>query len=181
MEQLDFLYNGGETRRFHTHPVLREQRVDAHSWGVAGLCHYFMGNNIRPHLLLAAMYHDLAEHKVGDIPAPAKRGMSELMPDFHTRWGAMERMLLVQNSHQDPRWSFEWESHLTPNEQRILKLADAGEGALYCIRERMMGNKLIGICYSNFRKYIGEIIDHTFKQEDDFATYIDDMWEQANG
>lgn len=183
MEQLDFIINGGETRRYHTQPVLREDRVDSHSFRVAML--YSMmaldGNESTGGLttpgLMAALVHDLAEHKTGDLPAPVKRAMPPGADgvSFRDTWGVMENKLLALAG-------LEWEPMLTPPQARWLKLADAMDGALFCIRERMMGNRLIGAVYNNFWNYVREVAGPLRGDvEQQIINYIDDMWEQANG
>jgi 5'-deoxynucleotidase YfbR-like HD superfamily hydrolase len=176
MQTLDFIIFGAETKRFHTWPVLREQRVDSHSFGVAMLCTLMADGKPSANLLLAALTHDLAEHRMGDLPAPAKR----LMPanadgvPFRKTWAMLENKIL----HEE---GLGWENYLTPYERRWLALADAMEGCLYCIRERMMGNKYIDVPYTNFRSYIQEQL--VLADEDivtEIVGYITDMWEQAN-
>jgi 5'-deoxynucleotidase YfbR-like HD superfamily hydrolase len=180
MQRLDFIRNGGETRRYHTWPVLRQQTVAEHSFHVAML--YSMlsmdadpanGVGCTTRGLMAALTHDLAEHKFGDMPAPAKRELGAIFPDFRAVYGAMEGGELA-------RAGLEWESMLLPTELRWLKLADAMEGCLYCIRERAMGNKLIVTVFGNFRSYVSLLLTDA-EIEQNITTYIDDQWETANG
>lgn len=180
MEILDYIINGGETKRFHTWPMLREQRVDAHSFHVAMLCALIAqdadpaeGEGLTVPLLMAALVHDLPEHKTGDLPAPAKRN-----PDVVSRdaWNEMEEQSLR-------KVGLDWEHALGPKQRRWLKMADAMQGALHCIRERQMGNKLIATVFTNFRSYIRELDAGDSEEAMIIAIiqYIDDMWEQANG
>lgn len=192
MEQLDYIINGGETKRFHTVPVLREQCVDAHSFHVAMLVSMIAldapqeeQNGLTVPLLMAALTHDLAEHKFGDMPAPTKRAIGEEVgvPEFRKLYGEMELRSLNAVG-------LDWEHMLTPTQLRWLKLADAMQGALYCIRERLMGNRLIEICYHNFRSYLRDMCvfermdfiagDKKPNMEEQILFYIDDMWEQAD-
>lgn len=195
MEQLDFIRNAGETRRFHTWPVLREQNVAAHSWHVTMLVYLMYGQDepgIRPVMMMAALTHDMAEWKVGDIPSPAKRTMEDYLQlkgaqTFRQAWGDMEQNILKEQS-------FDFEGMLTVEELRMLKIADAMEGALYCIRERMMGNVLIVPCYLNFIKYIEQELGERGNDDVPFPgeekedpmewqvyDYITTQWELANG
>ncbi len=181
MEQLDFIRNAGETRRFHTWPVLREQRVDAHSWNVAMLL-YAMYGQIEPGitipLLMAGLTHDMAEHIVGDLPAPAKRNMDQRLElkgaqTFRSAWNEMEQDILKTVA-------LDFEDQLTIDEMRMLKLADAMEGALYCVRERAMGNALIAPCYLNFMSYINGEMQHEGDEvpyEDEPKTRADMEWD----
>ncbi len=183
MQSLEFIRKGRETRRFHTNPVLHEQNVAEHSFGVAMLVWVLAGSTepgVRLPLLMAALTHDLAEHSMGaDMASPAKRAMpdvydatGERLGSFREVWGAAEQAHL-----QTVQLDFEFT--LSAEEKRILKLADAMEGALYCIRERAMGNKLIEECFINFRLYICDLVEHPVELE--VLNYIDASWEKANG
>lgn len=196
-KQLDFLYDAGETRRFHTWPVLREQNVADHSWHVAMLAHILYGQEapgMRTVFLLALLTHDMAECQMGDIPSPAKRRMDSLLEledkttSFRQQWGDAEQEILS-------RYDLDFEAHLDAEELRRFKLVDAMEGAMYCVRERMMGNKLIAEPFKNFSKYIAEKLQdvadevplesrlHQTVHEREWAvfTYIKAQWEIANG
>jgi 5'-deoxynucleotidase YfbR-like HD superfamily hydrolase len=181
MEQLDFIRNAGETRRFHTWPVLRQQNVAEHSWHVTMLLWFIFGN-IEPGIplpvLMAALTHDAAEWQVGDIPSPAKRGMEKIMPDFRERWGVMEEEILAQQG-------WDWDYTLTDEQRAMIKLCDSMDGAFYCVRERAMGNKLIEPCYRNFINYVEELLIRHFPPAPDSVprqvyAHIKDMWEQAD-
>lgn len=160
-DQLDFIYAAGETRRFHTWPVLRSQNVANHSWHVAMLGWLLYGQSepgITPMFLMALLSHDMAECRLGDIPSPAKRQMDSLLEladkqsSFRQQWGAAEQEILSG-------YGLDWENFLTIEELRRFKLVDAIEGAAYCVTERSMGNRLIKPCYDNFCKYISELLE----------------------
>lgn len=189
--QLDFIYAAGETRRFHTWPVLRKQNVADHSWHVAMLGFVLYGQEepgITPAFMLALLTHDMAECQMGDIPSPAKRHMDALLElkdettTFRQQWGVAEQEVAS-------RYGMDWEKYLDAEEQRRLKLCDAFEGAFYCIRERQMGNKLITEPFRNFCKYISELLqdisegdtESIFAREWSAFTYIKAQWETANG
>lgn len=187
METLDFILNGAETKRYHTWPTLREQTVGAHSFSVAMIVALIAqeadphdGEGLTAPLLMAALTHDLPEHKLGDLPAPAKRSLPALEngKSFRAHWGEMEVELLKGVG-------LDWEAMLGPQQLRWLKLADSMDGALWCVRERAMGNRLICTVYDNFRSYIEELSPRGCEESSpavkDIIHYIDDMWEQANG
>lgn len=187
METLEFILNGAETKRYHTQPTLREQTVGAHSFSAAMLVALIAqeadpvnGVGLTLPLVMAALTHDLPEHKMGDLPAPAKRSLPPLENgmSFRAHWGAME----VQHLQSV---NLDWEALLCPQQLRWLKLADSMDGALWCARERAMGNTLIRTVYSNFRSYIEELsprgCEETSPMVKDIIAYIDDLWEQADG
>jgi len=191
MKELNFIRNGAEVTRYHTWPTLRQQRLDGHQWGVAMLYSFMATYDGSPETgglsvpgLMTALTHDLPEQRYGDMPAPAKREMAETLgvPDFHATWNMMEQSLLVENG-------LCWQDLCNDAERRWLKLADAMDGALFCVRERELGNKMMGPVFQNFRSYIQEItslpdklaVGDPEKMEWQIIWYIDDMWEQANG
>lgn len=194
--QLDFIYAAGETRRFHTWPVLRKQNVADHSWHVAMLGFVLYGQEepgITPAFMLALLTHDMAECQMGDIPSPAKRRMDALLElkdettTFRQQWGIAEQEVAS-------RYGMDWEKYLDAEEQRRFKLCDSFEGAFYCVRERQMGNKLIAEPFKNFCKYISELLqdidedaplepraETVHEREWGVFTYIKAQWETANG
>jgi 5'-deoxynucleotidase YfbR-like HD superfamily hydrolase len=173
MEQLNFIRNAGETRRFHTSPVLRVQNIAEHSWHVAMLLYFIFGQSepgLTPTLLMAALVHDAAEHQVGDLPAPAKRTMDERLrrpgledktdTPFRDLWGDMEQEILAGVQ-------LDFEKFLEPMELQALKLCDALDGATYCVRERAMGNQLIAEPFHNFMNYTRHILVVSFPRSDE--------------
>lgn len=196
MLDLEFIRNAGETKRFHTWPVLRTQNVAEHSWHVAMLLWYIFGSDepgITMPLMMAALTHDAAEWQVGDIPSSAKRRMAEMgFEDFRAKWGEMEQKVLNE-------FGWDWEGYLSDEELQKLKLVDSMDGAFYCVRERAMGNKLITPCYENFISYVEEVLMASFpisvshsdrhivaaerettNRAREVYAHIKDMWEQAN-
>lgn len=130
---LEFILSGSEVKRYHTVTTLTTETVGHHSHGVAMLCLMLRPNSSKE-LLRAALCHDLAEHVTGDIPSPAKRlyGIGEQVSE-------LEQTLLAEVGLA----TFE----LTTDEQRLLKLADIAQGALYCLREVERGNRpMLKIC-----------------------------------
>lgn len=177
-EQLQFIQNGRVTRRFHGLRMHDQQRVDSHSYGVAVLVLALIrGNDYerRERLMRAALMHDLAEWKAGDIPAPTKR---DLGPEWRKQFNDYEDGLL---------WLHGLEINLSERDKRVLKLADAAEGCLHCIEERLMGNMTIGPIFLEFWKYLEqeqEITNHPEYHElgeQDIHDYIMDKWRAANG
>jgi len=85
----------------------------------------------------------MAEHKLGDMPAPAKRllGIREI---FNRKEEELLNSIWLLNS-------------LTTEEEIILKLADALDGALFCVSELSLGNRVITECYDNFISYALEL------------------------
>jgi 5'-deoxynucleotidase YfbR-like HD superfamily hydrolase len=195
-DQVNFVYAAGETRRFHTWPVLREQNVAAHSWHVMMLGYVLYGQDLPGctfQFIMALATHDMAECRMGDLPSPAKRTMDSLLTledkgtSFREQWGVAEQSVLH-------RYNMDWEQQLTDEEKRRMKVVDAMEGAIYCVRERAMGNTLITEPWRNFSKYLSEVLvdisdevpleerqSTVHEREWDLFTFIKAQWEQADG
>lgn len=135
------IHNGGAVTRFHTLPTVGKDTVASHSFGVAWLAALLLGGAPSAALLLHCLRHDLAEHALGDVPAPVKRalGMSEALDK-------MEESHLVACGLPAPE--------LTTEELRAFKLADNLDGLRFCIEERNRGNLALGKCERNYRSYI---------------------------
>jgi len=137
-DRLKFIVSGSETVRYHTIRTLQTETVGHHSHGVAMMC-FMLCHNPSASLLEGALIHDLAEFQLGDIPSPAKReyGIGDQV-------NALEARLLE---------AVGFEVDLEPFEARILKLADIAQGAMFCVRERELGNKGIQIVYERYKSY----------------------------
>lgn len=170
-DRLEFIRRGGDTERYHTERRNSPNTVGHHSFNVAWLTALLtpgLGAAERAHLTMAALAHDLAEHITGDIPAPTKRAV----PGLREAVGNMEAQLMAP-------LGFVWEAQLRPELLRVLKLADAMEGALYCIDEAALGNRRIVHIFDNFRSYIKEL-EPTGPVETALVEYIDQEWKEYN-
>lgn len=142
---LDFIIAGSEVKRYHTVTTLREETVGHHSHGVAMLCLVLSNYSASSSLLEAALIHDLAEHVTGDIPSPAKReyGIGEQVDFLEQRLLASVGLGVIT---------------LTPDEQRVLKLADIAQGALFCAREVELGNAKMRIVFDRYMSYAEQMV-----------------------
>jgi 5'-deoxynucleotidase YfbR-like HD superfamily hydrolase len=160
-DRLNFVIRGGATKRYHTVQTLTQETVAEHSFYVAMFCQLiaFPGAS----LLLAALAHDLAEHKTGDIPSPTKRAceMGDAVEEMETK-------LL-----KDHGFKF----LLTESEQRILTMSDRMSGMLRCVIERRLGNSGISYVYENFCSYVAELEPI----KDELAAYeeLKSLWEEV--
>jgi 5'-deoxynucleotidase YfbR-like HD superfamily hydrolase len=139
--KLQFICDGANTRRYHTVPTLLTETVAHHSHGVALICHLLMSNrNYNPQVTYAALLHDMAEYRVGDVPSPSKLefGISKMLDEFESR-------ILRSEGFPMPALSVE--------DGRVLKLADLAQGALFCIQEIAMGNTKLSAVLDRYLSY----------------------------
>lgn len=136
---LDFILAGAEVTRFHTYTTLQNETVGHHSHGVACLV-LMLDQSASSPLLIAALLHDLAEHRTGDIPSPAKReyGIGEQVEKLELR-------LMLESGIIFPE--------LSPEDARTLKFADIAHGALFCLREMSLGNRRMRAVYDTYISY----------------------------
>lgn len=170
LNKLNFIYNGGKTKRFHTADTLTSQTVGEHSFGVAWLCHLIYPKASK-NLILAALAHDLAEHVVGDVSSPFKKAY----PGVASALNELEISLLDE---------FELKFQLAEEEKLILKLADLIDGMMWAVRERRMGSLVAVEIYNNFRKYFWDLV-----KVEEYLTYeartivnvdINKLWREVN-
>ena len=143
--RVHFLLDGANVRRYHTVTTIVPETVGHHSHGVALLACMLYPGEPSARLMFAALVHDLAEHQVGDIPAPSKRefGIGEQINELESR--------LLSASGWGPQ-------ELTDAEARALKLADIAQGALYCVEELQRGNTKMRIVLGRYLSYAETMI-----------------------
>lgn len=163
-KQLEFLRAGGDVNRYHSTRTIVAETVAHHSFGVAWLCWLLSEEAPRAELLVAAMAHDIAEHVVGDIPAPTKRALS-----IGAAIAAMEDIEVERAGIVVPS--------ITEEEKRVLKMADVMDGMLFCIRERGLGNSYIRIIFERYRAYLRGL--HPTGRALELSNIIIAMWKEA--
>ena len=140
-DKLKFICDGANTRRYHTVPTLSTETVGHHSHGVAMICALLGASGA----VYSALLHDLAEHQIGDVPSPSKRefGIADQI-------NALEEKLLISSGFAMPK--------LTHQEERVLKLADIAQGALFCAQEMEMGNRKMKVVFDRYISYAEQLI-----------------------
>lgn len=143
LERLALVIKGGQTKRWHTWPVQRNENVAEHSYGVAWVCFYLADGKPSTLLLLSALVHDVPEHLFGDLPAQVKRQSQVLWDEMHR----LESVLL--NEH-----GINYMEVLTTEEKTILSLADTFDSLMFCVRERRSGNLNVGLPWHRCTGYL---------------------------
>ena len=151
----------GYISRYHTERTLYTDTVGHHSYNVAQII-LEVHPDASSDLLVAALRHDIAERRYGDIPAPSKRelpsypenvgqlGTVQDERSFREVFGELENNHL--NSHGVPMPS------LTSYEEWLLKYADAMDGLRFCLQEESMGNLRVQHVARNYVRYIEELL-----------------------
>ena len=118
-EKLETIYDAQFINRYHTVPLggLR-QTVAAHSYAVVVLLDQ-LWDNCSKNLLLSALYHDVPEIILGDIPATAK-------------WSYPDVQKVFKKAEQKVMKDLNIDFVLTDRELNRLKMADMLELVMYC-------------------------------------------------
>ena len=143
--KLQKIRNGGNVKRYHTIPIIREQNNAAHSWGVAVLFDQLWGvksmNGVR-----ASLYHDCAEYLTGDLPAPIKKSSKEVAK-------------VIKQLEDDFNAELDIAIDINKEDQVKVKFCDCLEGALFCLEELEMGNKMVADVFSKYMEYLREQVN----------------------
>lgn len=117
LDPLRLKLSGGDVLRYHAEPDVPPQTVSEHSWRVAIILHHLWPD--RSYLLASALYHDVAEGLMGDLPAPIKRwpGIKDALTGLETDY---ERLLGINEE-------------LLSDDAARLKCADYLELVAYCV------------------------------------------------
>lgn len=143
-DTLNFIIAGSEVTRYHTVTTLVKETVGHHSHGVAMLA-LLLNPLASRQVLMAALFHDLAEHQTGDIPSPAKRqfGIGDKVDELEHRLMRAAGIVMPE---------------LSPGDARTVKLADLAQGALFCVREISLGNSRMRAVLDRYLAYAQEMI-----------------------
>ena len=126
--QLNYVYAAGKVKRYHVESIIGEQTVADHSWGVVNILVHVFQDSVTRDMLLAALWHDVAERTTGDTPATAKWQSDDLKRALDT----VEETVLKEVLPEFPS--------LTEAERLMIKIADMAELIMFCHRQVKMGN-----------------------------------------
>ena len=163
-QQLEFIFNGGAVKRYHTVNTIHTQTDADHSFGVAWLVWMLTEGRASAKLLMAALAHDLAEHVTGDVPSQTKR-----VADIGAKMAGLEAI---------HRGAAGVEFYLTEEEERVLDLADNLEGMMFCVAERRMGNRNAELWYLRFLDYALSVQAVT-PNVPEVLNVIQNLWREA--
>lgn len=126
--QSDELWAAGRVKRWHAFPIIGEQNVADHSWGVALIVAEIAEEHLSVNLMRAALTHDAAELYTGDVPYQTKK-----------RWPHLADALDKCETDVERAHNIDW--ILTEKQREILKWADMFELMLFAEAQADLGNR----------------------------------------
>lgn len=127
--RLDLMRRAARVQRLHTIPTPYRQSVGEHTFGVLAVL--FEITTPSAELLTTALFHDVTEAALGDIPATTKWA-SEVL---ETALKGLEED--CKQTHSIPT------SSLSDEERSLLKFADFVELAMFCLEEAPANKRLL--------------------------------------
>ncbi len=135
---------GGGVKRFHTMPLVGEQTVASHTWGVLQLLTEISDIPLRPQFLAYALYHDVAEYDTGDAPSHLKRRMPQIKE-------------LLDEAEDKVIGELGIRYLITTYEQTLLKVADLMEMLLFVRDQELVGNRNLDVVWERVMLWLGKI------------------------
>ncbi len=126
--QAEELWSTGRVKRWHAFPIIGEQNVADHSWGVALIVMEVAEDHLSVNLMRAAITHDSAEFYTGDMPYQTKK-----------RWPQLAVALEICEQDVERVHNIDWV--LTGEQREILKWADMFELLLFADYQADLGNR----------------------------------------
>ncbi len=159
MSRADYLRKAGGVKRFHARPIIGENTVAHHSWGVAVLLFELM-DKPSANLVKACLYHDIFEYVTGDIPYTAK----VLNPEIKRISEEMEAKV-AKDLEIDTMFN------LTPEEEMCLKFCDMLDLMWFAVSQRQLGNMPICESFVNGARFLRGHVEE-FQQYPELAGAI---------
>ena len=128
LERLEVQLQAGCIQRYHLLPIIGEQNVAAHTYGVCQILRFISGDELTPRMLMAALDHDVAEYEIGDIPFNVKRAYPHVK----------EALVAAE---QDFEQKFGLNHPLGEREKQLVKQADVLEMGFFGKRQYQLGNE----------------------------------------
>jgi 5'-deoxynucleotidase YfbR-like HD superfamily hydrolase len=126
--QSERLWHSGRVKRWHAFPIIGEQTVADHAWGVALIVAEIAEDELSISLLKAALTHDSPELLTGDMPYQTKK-----------RWPELAQTLLTAEMEVEREYGIDF--HLNVKQREILKWADMFELLMFADAQRNLGNR----------------------------------------
>ena len=137
------IHDAGRVQRCHTLELLKPETVAEHSWGVAALVATSFRREATKELLIAAIFHDIGEKNVGDVPATTKWRMS---PECR------KELELLESEYRQALLGYDPLDELSEREKKILSYCDMLDFQFKMAREMSLGNESVDVAYMNAKK-----------------------------
>lgn len=141
-EKVDIIRRAGSINRYHTERILGVDTVGTHSWNVTVLI-VLLHPNPSARLIKAALFHDVGEAMVGDLPYPAKRQWPKLAEQLSKAEDEVIDILEIEAESKLPKDDYNW-----------LKACDALEAGLFAKEQLELGNTRAREIYNRVFKQI---------------------------
>jgi 5'-deoxynucleotidase YfbR-like HD superfamily hydrolase len=149
----DHFIKAASVKRFHTVPTINNETVGEHSFGVAMMVIAITDRQCSKELLMAALFHDMAEIAIGDTPFNVKvefPTVKKALADAEMQWES-------KNNFHIP---------LTDEEKVVLKYADMLQLLYYCLGQRKLGNTNMDVVFRRGVAYLNELNKFPGKSQD---------------
>ena len=137
-------FQGGAVRRWHVIPIIGEETVGHHTFGVAMMTLAITDGKASGDLLRAALFHDCAEGETGDLPADIKRNhphIKKVFGDIEEKWERQNGFFL----------------QLDETDTLALKHADVLQLLYFCKAQLNLGNINMEPVLERATKYAQEL------------------------
>lgn len=137
--------------RWNLMPVIKAENLSQHSSECAFMSHFLalIGNKIFGKsyninsITICALYHDITEVITGDVPTPVKYYNTEIENNFKNLEKIAAKTIInhlpkeLQNTYNE----YIYETNLSNEEKKIIKIADKICAYIKCSEENSLGNK----------------------------------------
>lgn len=100
--------DAGRTARWHTMPHATPESVGEHSWNLATSMR-LVWPDAPDWIIIEALYHDVGEAQVGDLPWPVKANNPTLMREFETLELEARKRLGAPPPPSPEKYDLEWD------------------------------------------------------------------------
>lgn len=139
VDKFKAIFLGGHVKRFHGKSTNRQINNAEHSWGVAVILALIM-DKPSSNLLIYALVHDCPEYETGDIPSTTKRSYPKIKK--------------LISAIEDEYFKAIDAPKITPEEYRMLKIADYIDMMQYLLAEKKSGNRNLDQIFANCESFI---------------------------
>jgi 5'-deoxynucleotidase YfbR-like HD superfamily hydrolase len=139
----------GVIERYHAQTHVSRQTVGEHTWQVLRIL-TTIWPDIPKHVLIYAIYHDIAEGVTGDAPYTLKLGDARIKK-------LMDESENIAYAEIQKHWNIPDLPSLSDDEKKIFKACELIEMAEYAMYEMNLGNKYAKVVYYRLAPRIRDV------------------------